>query len=249
VSDLLARARTPELSGGQMLLIPVGSTEQHGPHLPLGMDTVIAEAVTHRAADVMREGGVDVLIAPALAYGASGEHQHFAGTISIGRDALQHVLVELMRSAGSWAGRCVFVNGHGGNVPAVVAAVCQLRVEGHDVGWTACVPSPQADGVPIDSHAGRVETSLALALAPDDVRLERAEPGALEPLPALLARMRLEGVASVSPNGVLGDPAGASAPEGRRLLWSMVTDVVSSVEAWAPDGQGRLRPGRSMVVA
>ena len=249
MSDLLARARTPELSGGQMLLIPVGSTEQHGPHLPLGMDTVIAQAVTHRAAGVMKEGGLDVLIAPALAYGASGEHQHFAGTISIGRDGLHLVLVELVRSARSWAGRCVFVNGHGGNVPAVVAAVCQLRVEGHDVAWAGCVPSPLADGAAIDSHAGRVETSLALALAPEDVRLEKAEPGALEPLPALLGRMRMDGVASVSPNGVLGDPAGASAPEGRELLSAMVTDVVSSVQAWAPDGQGRLRPGRSRVVA
>ena len=67
MSDLLARARTPELCGGQMLLIPVGSTEQHGPHLPLGMDTVIAQAVANRAGDVIRDGGVDVLIAPALA--------------------------------------------------------------------------------------------------------------------------------------------------------------------------------------
>jgi creatinine amidohydrolase len=232
-----------------MLLIPVGSTEQHGPHLPLGMDTVIAQAVAHRAADVMGDGGVDVLIAPALAYGASGEHQHFAGTISIGLEALQHLLVELVRSAGSWAGRCVFVNGHGGNVPALVAAVCQLRVEGHDVGWSACFPGPQADGAPSDSHAGRVETSLALALAPDDVRLERAEPGALEPLPALLPRMRAEGVASVSPNGVIGDPTGASAQEGGRLLCSMVSDLVSSVEAWAPDGRGRLRPRLRRVVA
>jgi len=249
VSDLLARARTPELSGGQMLLIPVGSTEQHGPHLPLGMDTVIAQAVAHRAADVMRDGGVDVLIAPALAYGASGEHQHFAGTMSIGLEALQHLLVELVRSAGSWAGRCVFVNGHGGNVPAVAAAVRQLRFEGHDVGWAACAPTPERDGAPIDSHAGRIETSLALILAPDDVRPDRAEAGALEPLSALLSRMRIGGVASVSPNGVLGDPSGASAQEGLRLLWSMAGDVVSSVLAWAPDGQGRLCDERRKVVA
>ena len=114
MSDLLARARTPELSGGQMLLIPVGSTEQHGPHLPLGMDTVIAQAVAHRVADVLRAAGVDVLIAPALAYGGSGEHQHFAGTVSIGLEALQHLLVELIRSAGSWAGRCGRALGQGG---------------------------------------------------------------------------------------------------------------------------------------
>jgi mycofactocin precursor peptide peptidase len=249
VSDLLARARSPELSGGPMLLVPVGSTEQHGPHLPLGMDTLIAEAVAGRSADVLREAGVDVLTAPALAYGSSGEHQHFAGTVSIGLEALQLLLVELARSAGSWAGPCVFVNGHGGNVPAVVAAVRQLRYEGHDVGWAACAATRERDGAPIDSHAGRIETSLALILVPDDVRLDRAEPGALEPLSALLSRMRVGGVASVSPNGVLGDPSGASAQEGLRLLWSMVADVVSSVLAWAPDGQGRLCDVRRRVVA
>ena len=249
MSDLLASARSPELSGGPMLLVPVGSTEQHGPYLPLGMDTLIAEAVAGRSADVLREAGVDVLTAPALAYGSSGEHQHFAGTVSIGLEALQLLLVELARSAGSWAGPCVFVNGHGGNVPAVVAAVRQLRYEGHDVGWAACAATRERDGAPIDSHAGRIETSLALILVPDDVRLDRAEPGALEPLSALLSRMRAGGVASVSPNGVLGDPSGASAQEGLRLLWSMVADVVSSVLAWAPDGQGRLCDVRRRVVA
>jgi mycofactocin precursor peptide peptidase len=232
-----------------MLLVPVGSTEQHGPHLPLGMDTLIAEAVAGRSADVLREAGVDVLTAPALAYGSSGEHQHFAGTVSIGLEALQLLLVELARSAGSWAGPCVFVNGHGGNVPAVVAAVRQLRYEGHDVGWAACAATRERDGAPIDSHAGRIETSLALILVPEDVRLDRAEPGALEPLSALLPRMRVGGVASVSPNGVLGDPSGASAQEGLRLLWGMVADVVSSVLAWAPDGQGRLCDVRRRVVA
>ena len=232
-----------------MLLIPVGSTEQHGPHLPLGMDTVIAQAVAHRVADVLRAAGVDVLIAPALAYGGSGEHQHFAGTVSIGLEALQHLLVELIRSAGSWAGRCVFVNGHGGNVPALVAAVSQLRYEGREVGWVACAPAPATDGALIDSHAGRVETSLALALIPEDVRLDRAEPGALEPLSELMSRMRVGGVASVSPNGVLGDPTGASAQEGMRLLGAMVTDAVSAVQRWAPDGQGLLRRERRSVVA
>jgi creatinine amidohydrolase len=232
--------RSPELTERPTLLVPVGSTEQHGPHLPLGMDTLIAQAVAQRVAQEMRQAGVHVLIAPSLAYGSSGEHQHFAGTVSIGSQALQHLLVELIRSAGSWAGRCVFVNGHGGNVPAVVAAVSQLRFEGHDVGWGACAPRPQEQGAPMDSHAGRVETSLALVLAPDDVRLERATRGALEPLSELLPRMRAGGIASVSPNGVLGDPSGASAQEGEQLLQSMVADLCSSVLAWALDDQGRL---------
>jgi mycofactocin system creatininase family protein len=249
MSDLLARATSPELSAAPTLLVPVGSTEQHGPHLPLGMDTVIAEAVACRAADVLREAGLDVLTAPALAYGSSGEHQHFAGTVSIGSEALQLLLVELVRSARSWGGQCVLVNGHGGNVPAVVAAVRQLRGEGHEVAWAACAPTPKPDGVPLDSHAGRIETSLALILVPEDVRLELAEPGERQPLSALLPSMRVGGVVSVSPNGVLGDPSGASAHEGERLLWAMVADVVSSVLAWAPDGQGRLSTRGPRAVA
>jgi mycofactocin precursor peptide peptidase len=239
--SVLARMRSPELSGRPTLLVPVGSTEQHGPHLPLGMDTLIAQAVADGAAGAIRQAGVDVLVAPVLAYGSSGEHQHFAGTVSIGSEALQHLLVELVRSAGSWTGRCVFVNGHGGNVPALVAAVCQLRYEGHDVGWAPCAAPATGEGAPVDSHAGRLETSLALTLVPDDVRLEMAKPGALEPLSSLLPKIRVGGIASVSPNGVLGDPGGASVQEGEELLHRMVTEVVASVLAWAPNDQGRLR--------
>jgi mycofactocin precursor peptide peptidase len=244
-----ARALTPEPSGWPMLLIPVGGAEQHGPHLPLGLDTMTAEAVARRAADLIRAAGVDVLIAPTLAYGASGEHQHFAGTVSIGLEALQHLLVEIVRSAGSWAGQCVFVNGHGANAPAVAAAVCQLRYEGRDVGWAPCAPARQPDGASVDSYAERIETSLALVLAPDDVRLDRVEAGAFDPASARLSRKRVGGVASASPNGVAAHPYGASAQEGLALLWSMVADVVSSVVAWAPDGQGRLCDERPRVVA
>ena len=72
-------------------------------------------------------------MAPAIAYGASGEHQSFAGTISIGTEALTMLLVEYGRSAACWARRLVFVNGHGGNVAALADAVARLRAEGRDV--------------------------------------------------------------------------------------------------------------------
>ena len=108
-----------------------------------------------------------MLVAPPLAYGASGEHEGFAGTLSIGHAALRAVLVELGRSAGAWASRMVFVNGHGGNLPTVAEAVVQLRGEGRDVAWSGCaVPGG-------DAHAGRTETSILLALDPSVVRLGR----------------------------------------------------------------------------
>ena len=93
------------------LVIPVGSTEQHGPHLPLDTDTRIAAAVAHGVAERLAEsGGTDWMLAPAISYGASGEHEDFPGTVSIGTSGLRLLLVEFGRSASRWASRLVFVN-------------------------------------------------------------------------------------------------------------------------------------------
>ena len=115
----LADATWPEAQGAGLLLVPVGSVEQHGPHLPLDTDTVIATAVSERVAERLAEQDVPAWVAPPLSYGSSGEHQHFAGTISIGNPVLHQVVVELVRSARTWAGKVVLVNAHGGNVPAL----------------------------------------------------------------------------------------------------------------------------------
>ena len=159
----------PEIDGRPTLLVPVGSTEQHGPHLPLDTDARVAAAVAARAG-----GNGALLVAPPVAYGASGEHEGFPGTVSIGHEALRLLLVELGRSAARWAGRLVFVNGHGGNVPTLVDAVRLLRYEGRDAAWFACAPGG-------DAHAGRTETSLVLALAP---ALVRGRSGGGQPGPA-----------------------------------------------------------------
>ena len=156
--------------------MPVGSLEQHGPHLPLDTDTRIAAAVARRAA----AGDPALLVAPPLAYGASGEHEGFPGTLSIGHEALRVVLVELGRSAARWATRLVFVNGHGGNLPTVPEAVIQLRAEGRDAAWFGCVVPGG------DAHAGRTETSILLALDPAVVRMAAAAAGNTAPLRELL---------------------------------------------------------------
>jgi mycofactocin precursor peptide peptidase len=222
---LLGSARWPELDGPahHTLLVPVGSCEQHGPHLPLDTDTRIAEAVALGAA--ARLGG-RVLVAPSVSFGASGEHEAFPGTVSIGRDALRTVLVELGRSAGRWMHRLVYVNGHGGNAGVLREAAALLRAEGRDVRWWGCaVP---ADFVR-DGHAGRTETSLLLALAPETVRLDRAAAGNTAPLAELMPAMRARGVRAVSSNGVLGDPAGASAEEGHHMLAALTTTCAAFV--------------------
>lgn len=206
----LARATSAETAGAGLVLVPLGSIEQHGPHLPLDTDTVIATAVAHEVG-----AALDGWVAPPVSYGSSGEHQSFSGTASVGTEALTHLLVELVRSLRTWAGRVVIVNAHGGNVAALTAS--------DELEWVACATEEH------DLHAGFTETSLMLHLRPESVRLDRAEAGNTQPLSEILPAMMSGGVAAVSPNGVLGDPAGATAEEGERVLRHMVAEIVEQL--------------------
>jgi len=227
----LSETTWPDVDGrAPLVVVPLGSVEQHGRHLPLTTDTAVASAVAE--AVVPEFGGA--LLAPALAYGASGEHEDFPGTISIGTEALTALLVEYGRSVGRWAGRLLVVNGHGGNLDALRRAVPLLRAEGRDVGWFPC-------GVPGgDAHAGRTETSLMLHVEPGVVREALAAPGETAPIGALLPRLRAEGVRAVSPDGVLGDPTGATAAEGAELLAQLAGRLGAAVARWDVDPAGRL---------
>lgn len=218
------------------LLVPLGSTEQHGPHLPLDTDTRIAAAVAAGiAAALPADEGAATLIAPAVPYGASGEHQGFPGTISIGTEALRVLLVEYVRSASDWAPRVLFVNGHGGNVEALRAAVTRMRTEDRDVAWYGC----SVEGA--DPHAGHTETSLLLHLCPEWVGAYHAAAGNREPLTDLMPRLRTGGVAAVSESGVLGDPSAATAEAGACYLAAMVTDGARRLGRWRPGPGGMLR--------
>lgn len=212
-----------------VVLIPVGSTEQHGPHLPLNTDTLIAEEIAGRA--IHRTDGL--MLGPTISVSASGEHSGFAGTLSIGTDVMAQVAIELGRSA-DWAAGIVFVNGHGGNHTALKQAVETLTYERRPVlTWSPKWPK-RNDGGPPDLHAGRIETSLMLAIDPGLVRLELAEAGPDTPLEQLLPDLRAHGVMHVSTSGVLGDPEGASGAEGERFIVDFVADLVHSIEAWRP---------------
>ena len=221
-----------ELDGTRpTLLVPLGSTEQHGPHLPLDTDTRIATAVARAAAD-----GLELLVAPAIAYGAAGEHEGFAGTVSIGTAGLTVMLVEYGRSACHWAGRLVFVNGHGGNLDALRAAVGLLRAEGRYVAWCSCTAGESAD-----SHAGHTETSVLLHLSPEVVRSEFWCVGNVEPLADLMPMLRSGGVGAVSTVGVLGDPTTATGEAGARIFATMVDRCRERIARWAPAKDGMLR--------
>jgi mycofactocin precursor peptide peptidase len=224
----LGSARWPEVEAGprRLLVVPLGSLEQHGPHLPMDTDTRIACFVAARAC----AGRAGVGLAPPVAIGASGEHADFPGTLSIGTIALSTLLVELGRHA-SLYWPAMLVNGHGGNGPAITDAVARLRSEGRECHvWHAGL-GPGAG----DAHAGRTETSLMLALAPSEVLLDRAAAGDTRPIADIMPALRAGGIRRLSPNGVLGDPAGASAAEGEELLGSLAASLNAQLDKLLTD--------------
>lgn len=205
--------------GTPILVVPVGSCEQHGPHLPLETDTTIA---TELARALARDRD-DCVVAPPITISASGEHAGFPGTLSIGTSVMTDVVVELARSA-DWAAGVVFVNGHGGNHTAMQRAADVFEREHRRV----LIWWPHLAGA--DPHAGRTETSLMLAIAPDQVRPDRSEAGPV-PTPEMSDLVR-HGVRALSPNGVLGDPAGADASEGAHLFDQLVEQLGRAVVTW-----------------
>ncbi|MFF7939562.1 mycofactocin biosynthesis peptidyl-dipeptidase MftE [Nocardia gamkensis] len=224
LADLTWPEAGARASAGAILAVAVGATEQHGPHLPLSTDTDVAAALCARLAAAR----TDVLVGPAIPYGASGEHAGFPGTLSIGQAALELLVVELCRSATDTFERILLVNWHGGNIEPLRRAKDLLRTESRDVR----VYLPRFDG---DPHAGRSETALQLALAPERVRGDRAAAGDTRPLTELLPLLRTGGVRAVSANGVLGDPAGATAAEGAALLEHLSTDLLDRTRLWWPE--------------
>ncbi|MEV0292129.1 mycofactocin biosynthesis peptidyl-dipeptidase MftE [Nocardia sp. NPDC050710] len=223
VADITWPEAGERAGAGVILAVPLGATEQHGPHLPLSTDTDIAVALCAGLA----ARRPDVLVAPAVPYGSSGEHAGFPGTLSIGQAALELLLVELCRSATATFERILLVSGHGGNLEPLRRAEALLRTESRDVrGYLPHYPG--------DPHAGRAETGLMLALRPELVRAERAEPGDIRPLPEILPLLRAGGVRAVSANGVLGDPTGATAAAGVALLDQLITDLHEKTRHWWP---------------
>jgi mycofactocin system creatininase family protein len=229
----LAGMRWPdvEASPRRLLVVPVGSLEQHGPHLPLDTDTRIAVAVARRAC----AGRADVALGPAFGVGASGEHAAFPGTLSIGAETLAACLIELGRHASLHWAALLLVNGHGGNAAAIGAAIERLRYEGRTCrAWHAGLPGQ-------DAHAGRSETSVMLALDPGAVRLDAAVPGNTRPITEIMPLLREQGVRAVSANGVLGDPAGASAGEGEQLLARLADGLNGVMDGLLEHGIGEDR--------
>lgn len=193
-----------------ILIVPVGSFEQHGPHLPLDTDTRIAVAVVEEVAQRHRD--LSLVVAPAIAYSASDEHAGFAGTLSTGTEAFTASAIALARSA-RWARGIIFANGHGGNADALRTITETLTADGiaHHI-WSP----PFVDGD--DAHAGETETSLMMHISPEAVRVDVLPKGNTTDVKELLPTMRESGVIAVSQNGVLGDATQASKTLGAEIF-------------------------------
>jgi creatinine amidohydrolase len=213
-------------------LVPVGATEQHGPHLPSGTDTIIATGLCDRIAD--RTG---CLVLPAISVACSyGHGLHLGGTLS----STPELLAATVRQYAEWAAhsgltRLLFVNAHMGNGAALGTATDHLRIFRPDlrvgvVDWYSATPEllgeMTADGD--DIHANRAETAIMLALAPDQVRGELlADADDPDRTADLVFRYT---ASSLSTNGVTGRPSEASVELGRRLVEMAVAAVADRVE-------------------
>jgi creatinine amidohydrolase len=215
-------------------VLPVGSIEHHGPHLPLRTDALVAESVAARAVERGAAEGLDVWLLPTLSVSKSDEHAWAPGTLWLTAETLLATLVDLGRSiAATPARKLVFLNGHGGNVALLQVANRELRRRFDLQPFTMPAGIQQAgsgrDGEPDELgfgiHAGFAETSIVLALAPELVD----ESAFARNVPEHLAGFELLGFNNrpvtfgwlsddFGPTGVIGDPTGANAEAGRRLL-------------------------------
>lgn len=205
-----------------VLIIPVGSWEQHGPHLPFDTDTQIAVELGQRLLSARPHH----FLAPPVTVTASGEHSGFEGTLSIGTRTTTDVLVELVRSA-TWAHRVIFINGHGGNSQAISDA---LKILTHDQHKVLFWSPPCVDNT--DTHAGHTETSVMLIISPKQVDMSRATSGDTRPLKEIIGTMRTHGVKAVSANGILGDPRTANAEAGLHILDTWTQSLLTACDQW-----------------
>jgi creatinine amidohydrolase len=219
----------------KILVLPLGSFEQHGPHLPLDTDTIIIDSVVSRALGEEQIEADKFLIAPTIAISASDEHAGFSGTLSTGTEALVQSVVAICRSA-SWSLGVCIVNGHGGNadaLPRISSALTYEKIT-HSI-WSL----PSYDGA--DMHAGHTETSVMLHIAHDKVQTDRIERGTVGDASDLVTQMRNSGVAGVSDNGVLGDPTTATSEHGIAVMnlysSNLAGHLATITDEWQSDSQ------------
>lgn len=239
----LTSAQVKQLPSETLIIQPIGAIEQHGPHLPLITDALIAETI---ATEAVSRSDAAAQILPTLSYGTSNEHLGFAGTISLSTRTLMDVCRDLGSSVQrSGLQTLVFVNGHGGQPQLLELTARDIRVE---TGLRVFVVTPMRFGLPegvaitdeaFGLHGGDLETSVMLALCPQAVDLSLARPdgqGASASFDGM-KHLSLEGALptawltrDLSRSGVLGDPTAADAVRGQLILDHWVSCLADTLD-------------------
>ncbi|MGE0231766.1 MAG: creatininase family protein [Flavobacteriaceae bacterium] len=252
-SAMVARA-----AGRMVAVLPIAAVEQHGPHLPVGTDLMIAEGLLAIAAGKLPDD-VPLSVLPPIPFGKSDEHGGFAGTLSLSAETLIALLTDIGGSlAASGVGRLVILSGHGGNSECMGIAARRLRER---YGMAVVATNFMRFGLPggtvgddegrFGIHGGMVETSLMLHLAPDLVDMEKAAdfvsadqtmadnhdflgfsgPGGLSWM-----------ISDLNPTGAVGNAAAASAEAGRRIAdWqaARLARLIEELAAFVPANPSR----------
>ncbi len=255
LASLTTRGVERLLADGPLdVIVPLGALEQHGPHLPLSTDQIIAEALASEAA--ARSG--ECAVAPCLPVGVSPHHLGFAGTASVAAQTMAEVQADVVSSLLNHGFRCAYVvTGHAGNAGSMAEAERRLaeafasRVVSF-ADWPAQRKAVHAaaeamglDPQRVGTHAGHFETSIMCLLRPDLVDSAAAEPGWIGPAAAAGEALRSRGMAALSPIGVVGDPTGAGAEAGRAYLDALVEHVASGIARH----RGQSRPPEAPAAA
>jgi creatinine amidohydrolase len=229
-----------------ILVLPLGSVEQHGNHMPLGTDTLLAHGVSLAAAE-RSQGGTVVL--PPPWYGFSAHHMRFAGSITLGAETLMAVAEDIVGSLVSHGFRRVLiVNGHGGNGGVVDLLASKLGHRHYGQARIAALTYFQLARDAIAAlrrsepggmgHACEFETAMVQHIRPDLVKMERAmatypDPGSPYLTTDLLGGSAIKtylDFADLSPTGTLGDPALATPEAGERFFAAVVAELAALIE-------------------
>jgi len=226
-----------------VIVLPVGATEQHGPHLPCAVDTLIAAGVVGHALARLPASVPAFGMAP-ISYGKSEEHLHFPGTVTLTGRTLLSTIEELGESVYRAGFRkLLFVNGHGGQPQVLEMAARELRLRHGDFivvpSFTWRVPHVAGQYLcerekRLAMHAGHAETALVLALAPETVRMDRAVASYPPEFPSKLlspdGRPACAWAArDFGDSGVIGDPTPATAEQGQAILDSLATSWAQAI--------------------
>ncbi|GJM44376.1 MAG: hypothetical protein DHS20C21_12180 [Gemmatimonadota bacterium] len=240
LGDLTWPEARDRLKAVDLALLPVGATEQHGPHSPIDTDSFDAQYLSEQVAQACTDP--KPLVLPLIPYGVSYHHEDFPGTISVTNETLARFVYEVgMEAARNGINKLVIVNGHGGNAPTLQFACQMINRDAHiftcvDTGETSDEDVDAIAETPNDVHAGEIETSTTLAVRPHLVDMKKARrfvPRFSSDYLDFSGKRSVEWYArteKISKQGMLGDPTKATVEKGERLWDVIIGNLVELVE-------------------